>query len=100
MAMADSKSGYVERAEVAETFADHCERVIFDGQTLRVELAVTRYGEPTADKRASAQRTTACRLVMTPQAALQLHEQLTRVVAGMEEKGLLKKRTGAATTRQ
>ena len=98
--MEDSKSGYVDRAEVAETFADHCERVVFDGQTLRVELAVTRYGEPTADKRASTLRTTACRLVMTPPAALQLHEQLTRVVAGMEEKGLVKKRTSTATTRQ
>jgi hypothetical protein len=67
--MAEAKQGYVDRPEVAETFADHCERVIFDGQTLRVDLSVTRYGEPTSDKRATAHRATTCRLVMTPDVA-------------------------------
>jgi uncharacterized protein (DUF1786 family) len=98
--MAEAKQGYVDRPEVAETFADHCERVIFDGQTLRVDLSVTRYGEPTPDKRATAHRATACRLVMTPQSALQLHDQLQRVVDALEEKGLVKKRASNAPTKQ
>jgi hypothetical protein len=86
---------YVNRADVPETFADHCQGVVFDGQTLRLELAVTRFGAPEGNKRPDAERTTACRLVLTPQAALQLHEQLRRLVATLEEKGLVSRRASA-----
>lgn len=37
----------------------------------------------------------ACRLAMTPNAALQLHNSLTRLVVAMEAKGLVQ-RKGAA----
>jgi hypothetical protein len=96
--MTPSPQVYQDRADVIETFSDHCERVIFDGQTLRVDLSVARYGESGADRRPSAVRTTACRL--TPQAALQLHDQLQRLVATMEEKGLVKKRPAVTRTKQ
>jgi hypothetical protein len=91
---------YQDRADVSETFSDHCESVLFDGQTLRVDLSVTRYGQPESNKRPNALRTTACRLVLTPQAALQLHDQLRRVVATMEEKGLVKRRLAKMPTKQ
>jgi len=94
--MEDTKTVYVERPDVAEMFADHCEQVIFDGQTLRLELAVTRYASATSSKAPTRRRTTACRLVLTPQGGLQLFEQLARVVAAMEKKGLLTKSETAA----
>jgi hypothetical protein len=33
---------YVDRPEVTETFADFVQRIQFDGQTLRLELCVSR----------------------------------------------------------
>ena len=89
----------IDRPDVTEQFADHCERVMFDGQTLRVDLAVTRYDAKEGEKRPSAQRVLASRLVLTPTAALQLHNQLARVVAALEEKGIVKK-AGATQTKQ
>jgi len=95
--MEETKVGYLDRPEVTESFADHCERVIFDGQTLRIELAVTRYTAPVAGKATGRRRTTASRLVLTPQCGLQLFEQLARVVAAMDQKGLLRKVQDPAT---
>ena len=93
--MAEGKLMKMAGGDVAETFADHCEQVIFDGQTLRVDMAVTRFSSQGAGKQPTVRRATACRLVLTPQAALQLHEQLQRIVAGLEQKGLVRKRTKA-----
>src|ERR1700744_429990 len=36
---------YLDRAEMEETFADSISGLIFDGQTLRIEFAVTRFDE-------------------------------------------------------
>ncbi len=36
---------YLDRPEIAETFADSVAGVVFDGQTLRLEFAVTRLDE-------------------------------------------------------
>ena len=39
---AQVKYQYVDRPEVAETFADFVNRIQFDGQTLRFEFCVSR----------------------------------------------------------
>ncbi len=36
---------YLDRPEIAETFADSVTGVVFDGQTLRIEFSVTRLDE-------------------------------------------------------
>ena len=59
---------HVDRPEVMETFLDSLHRIQWDGQSLRVELCVTRSPEPNAPAGAEANRYTACRLVLTPQA--------------------------------
>lgn len=89
--MPATRDEYTDRADVSETFADHCENVVFDGQALRVELGVTRYGKPAGGK-PSAQRVTASRLVLTPQASLQLYNQLAQIVNVLEKKGIVTKR--------
>jgi hypothetical protein len=98
--VADAKIVYRDRAELAETFADHCERVVFEGQTLRAEFAVTRLLPGAAGKQAQAVRTTACRLVLTPQAALQLHGQLLHIVEALEKKGVVKRGAKEPVTQQ
>lgn len=99
--MAEATIEYIDTVGVMETFADHCERVLFDGQTLRVEVAVTRYSAPPRDgKSPKARRTAVSRLVLTPQAALQLHAQLNQVVGGLEKKGLVRKREQKSVTSQ
>lgn len=90
---------YIERPEICETFADHCERVIFDGQTLRIDLSVTRLVAAGEGGKPSGYRATASRLVLTPQLALQLHGQLQNLVAIMEKKGLVRK-TSEKMTKQ
>ena len=56
---------HVDIAELAETFADSVSNVVWDGQTLRVDLSVTRYPPP--DQMSSgAKRYPVCRLVLTP----------------------------------
>jgi hypothetical protein len=40
----------VDRPEMLETFADAISGVYFDGQTLRIEFAITRLEEFTANK--------------------------------------------------
>jgi len=44
---------YVDRADMAETFADSINGLVFDGQTLRIEFGVTRLD----DVKANAPRT-------------------------------------------
>jgi hypothetical protein len=39
-------------------------------------------------------------LVLTPQAALQVHNQVARVVEAVEQKGMVKKRQSEAGTKQ
>ena len=52
---------YVDRPEVAETFADSITGLIFDGQTLRIEFAVTRLDEVKTGAPITGRRYPACR---------------------------------------
>ena len=57
---------YVDRADMAETFADSVTGLVFDGQTLRIEFGVTRLDDVKANAPRTARRYPACRLVLTP----------------------------------
>jgi hypothetical protein len=80
-------------AELAETFADSVSNVVWDGQTLRVDLSVTRYPPP--DQMASgAKRYTVSRLVLTAAAASDLYDRLRQSSAAIA-KGEEARRTPA-----
>jgi hypothetical protein len=89
---------HVDRPEVTETFVDSLHRIQWDGQALRVELCVTRFPEPDAPAGAEANRYTACRLVLTPQAMLDLSNGLRQTMAALEQAGLVGQQSASAAT--
>jgi hypothetical protein len=62
----------VDRPECAEIFADSVTSLYFDGQTLRLELGITRFDEVKQGAPLTARRYPACRLVLSPAGALEL----------------------------
>ena len=81
---------YIDRPEVAETFADSISNVTFDGQTLRLELAVTRLDEVKPNAPLTGRRYPACRLVLSPSAALDLINRVQQITQAMTQAGTLK----------
>jgi hypothetical protein len=81
---------YVDRPDVAETFADTIRGLIFDGQSLRIEFAVTRLDEVKQNTPITGRRFPACRLVLTPAAAIDLINRMQQVGAALAQAGLAK----------
>ena len=80
-----------DRPELAETFADSIDNIAFDGQSMRIEFCITRMDQPQTQGAApSARRYPACRIVLTPGAAVELMNQIQRVTAGLIKAGVLK----------
>jgi hypothetical protein len=63
---------YVDRPECTETFADCILSSLFDGQTLRLEFGTTRLDEIKQNIPVTGRRYPACRLVLSPAAAMDL----------------------------
>ena len=80
----------VDLPELAETFADSIDLVFFDGQTVRIDYGVTRFSQSQQSGSVSARRLPACRLVLTPGAAVELMNQIQRLMARMIQAGVLK----------
>ena len=87
---AKTRIDYIDRPELQETFVDCVQAVDFDGLLIRAELSVTRIDErhQKAESR-TLKRYPACRLVMPPQAALDLFNYLQQFLAVMEQRGLV-----------
>ena len=85
------KTEYIDRPELTETFVDNIRHVTFDGATVRAELGVTRFEEGTATTPAAARQYPACRLVLRPDAAVDLFMRLQRLIALMEQRGIVKR---------
>jgi hypothetical protein len=73
---------HVDLPDLAETFADSVHSVVWDGQTLRVELCVTRYPAPD-QMAAGAKRYPVCRLVLTAAATADLYDRLRQSSAAV-----------------
>lgn len=80
---------HVDRPEVAETFADSLHRMQWDGQTLRIEFCVTRLPDPGSTSGGEANRYTACRLVLPPQAAVDLFNGLQQTMTALAQAGVV-----------
>jgi hypothetical protein len=95
--MADAKQqqpqirfDYIDRPEISETFADFVQRIQFDGQTLRLEFAVSRLDEQKPGETVTGKRYPACRLVLSSGAAIDLMNKMQQIVAGLVKAGVLK----------
>jgi len=85
------KYQYVDRPEVAETFADFVHRIQFDGQTLRFEFCVSRIeDQPASGSGATGTRYPACRLVLSAAAAVDLMNKMQQITSGLIMAGVLK----------
>jgi predicted transcriptional regulator len=78
---------YVDRPEMAETFADSVNSVSFDGQTLRVEFGVTRFDQAAGQKPTSGRRYPAARIVLTRSAALEMIGRLQQMANAIAQAG-------------
>ena len=92
------KIEYVDVPEISETYADAVRGMMFDGQNVRLELCVTRLEEPKkGNGQISGKRKTAARVVLPVSAALELSNQLGRVLTTLAKRGAERKaKQGAA----
>lgn len=81
---------YVDRPDTAETFADSITGLFFDGQTLRIEFAVTRVDEVKPNAPINGRRYPICRLVLPPTAAVDLINRMQQVGAALTQAGVAK----------
>ncbi|GAB4390150.1 MAG: hypothetical protein Kow0025_20220 [Thermodesulfovibrionales bacterium] len=79
MKLPEKQIRYIDLPEVSETFSDSLRLATFDGQSLRIEFCVTRYDEPSHPNPQTARRYPVCRIVLTPEAAGDLLEQLYKL---------------------
>ena len=90
---------YRDVPDLAETFSDRVRLVHFDGYSVRLEFVVSRpvlAGQDTA----TYVHYPCARLVLPPMAMVELHEQLGRLMGGLEKEGLLKRVAPTSTTKQ
>ena len=64
--------------------------MFFDGQSLRIEFAVSRVDEIKPNTPITGRRYPACRLVLPPVAAMELINRMQQIGAAMAKAGLLK----------
>jgi len=81
---------YVDRPDVAETFADSITGLVFDGQTLRIEFGVTRVDEIKAGAPITGRRYPACRVALPPAAAVDLINRMQQIAAALTQAGVVK----------
>jgi hypothetical protein len=81
---------YIDRADVTETFADAVAGLAFDGQTLRIEFAVTRFDEVKSGTPITGRRYPACRVVLPPAAAIDLINRMRRITAALTQAGVVR----------
>jgi hypothetical protein len=81
---------YVDRPDCPETFADSITGLSFDGQTLRLEFAITRFDEMKPNAPVTGRRYPACRLVLPPAAAIDLINKMQQIAAALTQAGMVK----------
>jgi hypothetical protein len=91
---------YIDRPDVAETFADSVSGLIFDGQTLRIEFAVTRLDEVKPNEPLTGRRYPACRLALPPAAAIELINRMQQIGVALGQAGVVRPAQRAGETPQ
>ncbi len=81
---------YIDRPDIEETFADAVSGLIFDGQSLRIEFAVTRLDEVKPNTPLTGRRYPASRIVLPPAAAVDLINRMQQIAAALTQAGMVK----------
>ena len=81
---------HFDRPDIEEVFADSVSGLIFDGQTLRIEFAVTRLAEVKANAPLTGRRYPASRIVLPPAAAVDLINRMQQIAAALTQAGVVK----------
>lgn len=81
---------YVDRPEIAETFSDSVGGLVFDGQVLRIEFAVTRLDEVKPNTPITGRRYPAARVVLSPSGAIDLINRIQQIAAALRQAGAAK----------
>jgi hypothetical protein len=81
---------YIDRPDCTETFADSINNLSYDGQSLRIEFGITRVDEMKANTPVTGRRYPACRLVLSPAAAVDLINKIQQVAAALVQAGVVK----------
>ena len=87
---------YVDRPELAETFADSINALFFDGQMLRIEFGVNRFDDMKANAPLTGRRMPACRLVLPATAAVELINRMQQIASALAQAGVVRPQGGAA----
>jgi hypothetical protein len=81
---------YIDRPDCMETFADCITGLAYDGQTLRLEFGVTRVDEVKPNAPVNGRRYTACRLALSPAAAIDLINKMQQIANALTQAGVVK----------
>ena len=81
---------YVDRPDLPETFADSISGLFFDGQSLRIEFAVSRMDEIKPNTPVTGRRYPACRVVLPPSAAVDLINKMQQIGAALAKAGVVR----------
>jgi hypothetical protein len=85
---------YVDRPEVEEHFADAVTVLLYDGQTLRMEFAVTLFDELKPNAPITGRRYPSCRVALSPAAAIDLINRMQQVAAAFTQSAAAKPPAG------
>jgi len=80
----------VDRPDLTETFADSMALSTFDGAAARLTFCVMRMQEPQQGKQAQFKRYPVCRMVLTPDAVVDLFNRLNQMMGALQKLGLVK----------
>lgn len=85
-------SEWVNIPSVSESYADGVEPTIFDGHSARITFSIQRFeGTPKPGQPPRSVRVPSARIVLAPQAAVELYNQLSRLIGLMEQQGVVKR---------
>src|SRR5262245_57953251 len=87
---------FVDMPQLAETFADSVQTLLFDGQNLRIVFCASRLDEPKGGGRPHGKRYPTCRLVLSGQGTLDLINRIQKIGAALAREGVIKARTEGA----
>ena len=80
----------VDRPELTETFADSVGLSTFDGAAARLTFCVMRMQEPQPGRPAQFKRYPVSRMVLTPEAVVELFNRLNQMMGALQKLGLVK----------
>jgi hypothetical protein len=76
--------------EIAEVFSDCLGLAMFDGNTLRLDFAVSRMNEPKPPSTTTGERHIVARLVLSSPCAVDLINQMQMIANQLAQAGLIK----------